>query len=478
MTQAVPVPPSTAPTPLSEKPQKIGLVLFTLMLAAFVAILNETVLSVALPQLMVDFSINESVAQWLTTGFLLTMAIVIPTTGFLMGRFSRRTLFVAALIAFIAGTALAAAAATFEIMLLARIIQALGTAIIMPLLMGTTIQLVAPQKRGMMMGLNAVVISVGPAIGPTLAAIVMSALDWRWVFLFMLPIAVVVLVIGAISLRAPGPRREGTLDVRSVILAALGFGGIVYALATASAIFAGELIPVAVGVVGAASLALFIRRQVRLQHVGNALLDLRPFTSPAYSKAAGLIAIAFAVMLGTVIVLPIYFQNGLGLSVLETGMLLLGGGLSQAIAAPVFGRLYDAVGPRPILIPGTLLLLGGYIALATIGAGTPTWITVTLFVIVNVGIASVLSTMMTAAMSAVEPQLIGHGSAIVNTAQQLGGALGTAAMVAALTIGGAAASSPADAVLAGTRTAFALAAVLSAIAVAIALTVKRAPARH
>lgn len=473
------VPPSTGSIPATTTRQpRIGLVLLALMLAAFVAILNETVLSVALPQLMVDFSISAGVAQWFTTGFLLTMAIVIPTTGFLMGRFSRRTLFVAALIAFLIGTALAATAGTFLVMLIARVIQALGTAVIMPLLMGTTMMLVAPEKRGLMMGLNAVVISVGPAIGPTLAGIVMNSLSWRFVFIFMIPVAVIILIFGAIVLRLPQQRADVRLDVVSVILSAVGFGGIVYALASASEVLAGNIAVIAAGLIGIASLVLFVRRQIAGQKTDSALLDLRPFRSGSFRAAVALIAIAFAVMLGTVLILPIYFQDGMGLPVLQTGMLLLGGGLAQAIAAPLFGRLFDVVGPRPIVIPAAFLMLAGLIALATIGASTPLALIVTFYVAVNVGIAGILSTMMTSAMASVEPRFIGHGSAIVNTLQQLGGAIGTAAMAAALTIGGASAASASGAVLSGSTAAFVLGAVLAVAAVVISFFVRPLTGQH
>ena len=471
-------PTSTGHTPAQRTP-RVGAMLAALMLAAFVAILNETVLSVALPQLMVDFSIDASVAQWLTTGFLLTMAIVIPITGFLTGRFSRRALFIAAMLAFIVGTALAAIAPSFGIMLVARVIQAFGTAIIMPLLMSTTILLVAPQRRGAMMGLNAVVISVGPAVGPTLAGIVMNWLTWHWVFLLMLPIAVVILVFGALVLRVPFDGHATRLDLVSVVLSALGFGGLVYALASFSSILAGDFVAIALGAIGVLCLVLFVRRQLRRGKTNEALLDVRAFAVPAFSRAVVLVGLAFAIMLGAVIILPIYFQDGLGQTVLETGLLLLGGGLTQAIAAPIFGRLFDRVGARPIVVPGAVVLLLASILLASIGGSTPVGLVVLYYVLLSIGLASILSTMMTLSMASLEPRLIGHGSAIVNTMQQLGGAIGTAALVAALTIGGAAASTASAAVLAGTTAAFVLAAVLAAASVVIALFVRpRTSAGH
>lgn len=475
----MPTPPSAPPPDADSLPTvnapRVGRVLPALMLAAFVCILNETVLSVALPQLMDDFEITADVAQWLTTGFLLTMAVVIPTTGFLSARFSRRTLFVSAMVTFLIGTILAATAGSFAVMLIARVVQAFGTAIIMPLLMSTTVALVAPERRGLMMGANAVVISVGPAVGPTLAGLVMYALDWRWVFILMIPVGAVVLTLGALTIRTPHERVRGTLDVPSVMLAAVGFGGVVYTLASASAVLHGDSVTIAVGVIGIIALVFFARRQLRRAPSGKALLDLRPFAVPQFRRATSLVSVAFAVMLGTVVILPIYFQDGVGLSALETGVLLLGGGLTQAVAAPIFGRLFDRVGARPLVIPGTLLMAVAAAALSTVTAQTPAALVVLYYVLLSAAIAAVLSSMMTSSMAALDPRLFAHGSAIVNTLQQLGGAVGTAGMVAALTIGGAEGSSASAGVVEGTRWAFILAAGIALIGAVVALRVRRAP---
>lgn len=478
------VDPVTSPTPTAAasaataSTPRIGPMLAALMLAAFIAILNETVLSVALPQLMIDFDITADVAQWLTTGFLLTMAVVIPTTGFLTAKLSRRALFLIAMGTFMVGTLLAALSPSFEIMLLARIVQAFGTAIIMPLLMSTTIKLVAPQNRGMMMGMNAVVISVGPAIGPTLAGVVMNFFTWHYVFIFMLPIAAIITVFGALVLRVPADGNAPKLDLVSVLLSAIGFGGLVYALATFSEILSGSVPAIAIGIVGIIGLVLFIRRQLQRAPQGKALLDLRVFAVPAFTRSVVLVAIAFAVMLGAVIILPIYFQDGRGLSVLETGLLLLGGGLTQAIAAPIFGRLFDKVGARPIVVPGTVVLVLASIALAALPGTTPVGWFVVAYVALSVGIASILSTMMTMSMGSLEPRLIGQGSAIINTAQQLGGAIGTAALVAALTIGGSVATSAEAAVVSGSSVAFIVAAALSVVAFVLALFVRPLARQH
>ena len=167
-----------------------GLVINLMLAATFVVILNETVIGVAIPRLMEDLNITASTAQWLSTAFMLTMAVVIPTTGFIMQRLSTRAVFILAMSLFSAGTAIAAIAPGFEILLTARIVQASGTAIMMPLLMTTVMTLVPPQARGRTMGNISLVISVAPAVGPTVSGLILSVFDWRFIFILVLPIAI------------------------------------------------------------------------------------------------------------------------------------------------------------------------------------------------------------------------------------------------------------------------------------------------
>ncbi|MBM0239430.1 MFS transporter [Micromonospora sp. ATA32] len=244
-----------------------------------------------------------------------------------------RTLFAAAILLFIVGTALAVVAPGFSVVLLARIIQAAGTAIILPLLMTTTLTSVPVAYRGTVMGLNSVVISVAPAIGPTLSGVVVDSLGWRWLFGLMLPFALVTFVLGVVLIRATSETVKAPLDVPSVVLSAFAFGGLVYGLASVGAIREGTWAPVAALVVGVAALVVFVARQVGLQQKGKALLDLRPFAVHNFRISVMIVIICMATMLGTVMVLPIYLQTGLGVGVMTTGLLLLPGASSRRAVA-------------------------------------------------------------------------------------------------------------------------------------------------
>jgi len=453
--------------------RRVTAVIAVLAASALVMILNETVLSVALPDLMAAFAVTAATAQWLTTGFMLTMAIVIPTTGYLIQRLSTRTVFVVALTLFLAGTALAVVAPSFGVMLLARVVQACGTAIVLPLLMTTTLTLVPAERRGSVMGLNAVVISAAPAIGPTLSGVVVDSLGWRWLFAIMFAVAVVTLALGLALVRPVGGNRRVPLDPASVLLSAVAFGGIVYGLATVATLLdGGSAAPVVSVVVGLAALTVFVLRQVRLQRDDAALLDLRAFTVPTFRLSVVVVMIAMASMLGTVVVLPIYLQSGLGVSVLATGLLLLPGGLVQGLVSPVVGRLYDLVGLRPLVLPGAVLLCGGQWLLSSVGADTSLAVVVAMHVVFCVGMAVIMTSLMAAALGALPRHLYGHGSAIMNTLQQVAGAAGIAVFVAALTLGATTAGGAA-AQVAGTRAAFVVGGVLTAVAVVLAPLIGR-----
>lgn len=459
-------------------------IIAALALAAFMMILNETVLTVALPGIMTDLQISAATGQWLTTGFLLTLSVVIPTTGFLLQRFTHRSLFMFAIISFILGTAAAALATSFAMLLAARIIQALGTAIVLPLLMTTTLALVPPQRRGTVMGLNSIVIGVGPAIGPTVSGAVVHAWGWHYIFAMMLPIALLVLVLGVVFFKVPTSARKIPVDAASVLLSALAFGLLVYGISSIEHAAQNPAATIASFAVGLVSLIAFIRRQRILASSGRELLNLAPFASRTFSLAIALIMITFGTLIGSLMIVPILLESGQGLDSLTIGIMLLPGGLAQAVASPIFGRVYDRHGPRPVLIPGAVLLAAGQWLYVSVRVDSPLWLFMTAHIVFSIGFALLMTGLMSSAMASVDPRLFGHGSAIFNTAQQLGGAIGTTIFVTVLTLlSKAQLSSGADAAQAlfgGAHIAFIIGAVLATEAVVLTLFMspdKSRPAR-
>ena len=413
-------------------------VLWLLLVSTFVVILNETIMSVAITDIMADFHVDARAGQWLTTAFMLTLAVIIPITGILLQRFSTRSMFVVAMSLFSAGTLLAAVAPVFGVLLAARVVQASGTAIMMPLLMTTIMTVVAPGRRGRTMGNVSIVISVAPAIGPTIAGVILSALAWRWIFWFVLPIALVMLVIGAFRVRDVSVPSQVPIDVLSVVLSAFGFGGLVYGLSqigSASADAAASAIAMPVSfAVGGVALVLFVIRQVGLARHDRALLDLRTFGSSTFSVSIVLMAVSMAALLGTVILLPLYMQQVLALDPLVIGLLLLPGGLIMGLLAPLVGRLYDRVGARSLIVPGTIVMSGALWMLTLVGANTSPWYLLAAHITLSVGLAFLFTPLFTAGLGAVPERFYSHGSAIIGTVQQVAGAAGTALFVALLSV--------------------------------------------
>lgn len=470
-----------APPQLSTK-QLTGIIA-ALALAAFTMILNETVLTVALPGIMADMNITAATGQWLTTGFLLTMSVVIPTTGFLLQRFNHRSLFMFAIISFLVGTVIAVIAPSFIFLLLARIIQALGTAIILPLLMTTTLTLVPAHKRGTIMGLNSIVIGVGPAIGPTVSGAVVHALGWHYIFALMLPIAVAVLILGVIFFKVPANARQMRVDGVSVVLSALAFGFLIYGISSIEHASTNPIPTILSFVIGLVALAIFIKRQLRLSGQGRELLNLSAFKSRGFTLAIIMIMIAFGTMLGSLMIVPLLLESGKGIDSLKIGIMLLPGGVAQAIVSPIFGRIYDKRGPRPVLIPGAIMLAAGQWLYTTVNAETGLLVFMLIHIVFSIGLALLMTGLMSSAMASVDPRLFGHGSAIFNTGQQLGGAIGTTIFVTLMSV---VANSKTEAGLdatnaqfAGAHYAFLIGAVLATIAVFIALGIKgSAPAKR
>src|SRR5690606_32829637 len=388
-----------------------------LLVAAFVVILNETIMNVALPSLMVELDVSANTVQWLSGAFLLTMAVVIPMTGFLLQRFTTRFVFVLAMGLFSVGTLVAGLAPGFLPLLAGRIVQASGTAIMMPLLMTTILRLVPPHSRGSMLGTVSIVISVAPALGPTVSGIILQTLSWRFMFLLVLPIAVLALGVGARLLETGGEARRSSIDVFSVLLAAVGFGGFVYGVSAA-----GEA-PGALGrpeawlpiVVGAVSLVVFVLRQLSLQRSDAPLLDLRVFRFPMFSLSVGLFVIAMMALFGSMILLPIYLQNVRGFGSLDTGLFLLPGGALMGLAAPFVGRLFDKRGPVPLTTIGALLIALMLWRLSTIDALTPVPLLLGYHLLLSSGMALLFTPLMTTAMNPLPPRLYSHGSAVLST---------------------------------------------------------------
>ncbi|WP_261164483.1 DHA2 family efflux MFS transporter permease subunit [Microbacterium sp. Marseille-Q6965] len=469
-------------------------VIWLLLVAAFVAILNETTMGIAIPHLNEDLGLPPELGQWMTSAFMLTMAVVIPTTGFMLVRFTTRQVFLAAMISFTLGTLICLVTPGFTVLLIGRVVQAAGTGVMMPLLMTTMMNVVPPHSRGRMMGRVGLVISLAPAIGPTLSGAVLETLSWRWLFAIVLPIAIIALALGAKWMLNLGETTHAPIDVLSIVLSALAFGGIVFGLSQFGGHGESAAGSAAIGwvvmAVGAAALAVFVWRQLVLQRKDDALLDLRVFTSRNFVVAVVVMAVVAFSMFGTFSLLPLYLQNVAGLDSLQAGLVLLPGSLLMGLLGPLMGRIYDARGPKTLLVPGTIAIAVVMFVYSTLGAHTPVWVLIAVQTAMSLGLAASFTPLFSASLGSLERRFYSHGSAALNTLQQVAGATGTALLISiystALHAGEAEGLDAATAGAPGARGAFLVAAIVAIVAVALSFLIRKpadqegpaAPAGH
>ena len=347
--------------------------------------------------------------------------------------------------------------------------------------MTVAMTLVPPQRRGTVMGIITVVISVAPALGPTVGGFILSMATWHVIFWTMVPLIAAICIAGYFRLVNVGERRDTPLDIPSVFLSALAFGGLIYGLSSIEKMVeGGSLADALVLLLGVLTLITFTVRQLRLAKVNRALLDLRPFKVRNFTLAVIAMLLMFALLLGTVNILPIYLQTSLAVSSLVTGLVVMPGGLLQGGISPIVGRIYDALGPRPLLIPGAVMFSTGIWLMTLLTENSEVWMVIGMHILFAVGIALMMTPLMTVSLSSLPDDLYSHGSAILNTLQQLAGAAGTAFLVAFLTSGTksgqAEGMSEAAATAQGAHWAFLFAGVLSLFVLVLAPLLKRVPA--
>jgi DHA2 family lincomycin resistance protein-like MFS transporter len=410
------------------------------------------------------------------------MAVVIPITGWLLQRLNTRPVFITAMSLFTAGTVIAATASGFGILLLGRIVQASGTAIMMPLMMTTIMSLVPPQSLGRMMGRISIVMSVAPAVGPTISGFLLPVVHWRGLFWVMAPIAAAMLILGILRVPNVSEPRRAPLDVLTVIISAVAFSGLVYGLSSLGQAAEGDaVIPSWIPVtIGAVFLIAFILRQVQLQRRDRALLDLRTFTSRTFTMSLSMLAVSMIALFGAVISVPLYMQNVLHQPTEIIGLTLLPGGLLMGLLGPSVGRLYDRFGPTPLVVPGAAVVSGVFFSFSFLSTSTPVWLMIVSYLVLCLGLAFLFTPLFTSALGALPPHLYSHGSATLATIQQVAGAAGTALFIALLAIGksnGLAAGLSTEASIAsGVRLAFLVGAIVSLLALALAFFVRKPPA--
>lgn len=409
---------------------RTGPILTVLLIGAIAAILNQTVLNVALPTLSKEFDVPTSTAQWLITLYMLINGIFIPITAFLMARFSTRQLFFAAMIIFSLGTLLCGAAPSFTLLLIGRAVQAIGAGIVMPLLISVVFRLFPIEKRGAAMGIVGVAIMFAPAVGPTVSGLLVTQLSWRYIFYMILPFSITALAASFFLLKNVSEPQKVKLDVIGVISSSLGFGGILYGFSIAGQQGWGSAPVLGSIAVGIISLIWFVVRQLTSD---NPLIDLKIFKSIEYTMSIVISFFVNGVVYAMMILLPIYLQSSQGMTALESGLFLLPGSIVMAIMSPIAGKLFDRYGMKWIGLLGSILLLATTAVYTQLTFTTGIMFMMVIYMVRSFGVSFLTMPLMTTGLNALPPKLHGHGTAMQNTLQAIAGAIGTAIMTTILT---------------------------------------------
>ncbi|WHO86553.1 MFS transporter [Limosilactobacillus oris] len=405
----------------------------SMLLGAFVGIFSEASLNIALPTLVQALQVNTGTIQWLVTGYMLVIGIVLSLSSLINRWFTTRQVIIFALSDFIIGAAISALGSSFAVVLVGRMIQGIGTGLILPLMFAVVMQIFPPQKIGAVMGMCALVIMFAPAVGSTLTGLILGKLSWNWIFWLFIPFLAIALLFAITSLENVGNITRPHVDGLSIVESAIGCSGLVIG-ASLSSRFGWLSVPVITALAtGVVVLAFYTHRQL---HLAEPILNLRIFKHRAFAIGTGLVMLDFGIILSSMYLLPMYIQNGLLLLVAMAGMIMLPGGVRNAITSAVAGRLYDNVvgAKRPALV-GVVLALVGVLMLLTTSTRTTVTFVIAAHVILMIGCPLFMALSQTSALNALPGISSNDGSKILNTMQQIVGAVATAVATSLLELG-------------------------------------------
>lgn len=408
----------------------LGKVITALMIGMFVAILNQTLINVALPVLINDFSISTSTAQWLTTGFMLVNGILVPISAYMIQRFTYRQLFLTAMLFFTIGSIICAISFNFPLMMLGRVIQAVGAGILMPLGTNVFMTLFPPDKRGAAMGMMGIAMILAPAIGPTLTGWVIQNYHWNVMFYGMSVIGAISLLIGFFWFKIYQPTKDVKLDIPGVIFSTLGFGSLLYGFSEAGNKGWDSAIVISTMIIGMIFIVLFIYREMTMK---IPMMDLRALKYSGFSFTLLINIIVTMSLFGGMLLLPVYLQSIRGFSPLDSGLLLLPGSLLMGLMGPISGKLLDKIGIKPIAIFGLAIMTYATWELTKLSMDTSYGHILSIYILRSFGMSFIMMPIMTAGMNALPLRMIPHGNAISNTIRQLAGSIGTAILVTVMT---------------------------------------------
>ncbi|MFT2064638.1 DHA2 family efflux MFS transporter permease subunit [Staphylococcus aureus] len=407
-----------------------GKILAALLFGMFIAILNQTLLNVALPKINTEFNISASTGQWLMTGFMLVNGILIPITAYLFNKYSYRKLFLVALVLFTIGSLICAISMNFPIMMVGRVLQAIGAGVLMPLGSIVIITIYPPEKRGAAMGTMGIAMILAPAIGPTLSGYIVQNYHWNVMFYGMFIIGIIAILVGFVWFKLYQYTTNPKADIPGIIFSTIGFGALLYGFSEAGNKGWGSVEIETMFAIGIIFIILFVIRELRMK---APMLNLEVLKFPTFTLTTIINMVVMLSLYGGMILLPIYLQNLRGFSALDSGLLLLPGSLIMGLLGPFAGKLLDTIGLKPLAIFGIAVMTYATWELTKLNMDTQYMTIMGIYVLRSFGMAFIMMPMVTAAINALPGRLASHGNAFLNTMRQLAGSIGTAILVTVMT---------------------------------------------
>ena len=450
-----------------EKRQMIGV----LLLGTFITVLNAMLLTSALPAIMSDMQISATTVQWLTSGYSLTEAVVIPLAAFLMGRFDTRKLFLGGMSIFAVGSIISAVSPVFGLLLLGRVLQACATGFVMPMVFSVILLIIPREKRGGAMGAIGLIIGFAPTIGPSLSGVLVDTVGWRAIFGIVAVCAVLVVLYAAKAVKPYGDFKRSRFDVPSFLLSTIGLICLLYGLSSLSS-STNLVVNIVLIIVGVALLATYATRQL---HLEQPMLRVDILKVRNYRTAVICVAVFQATVMGVGTVMPLYIQGALGESATISGLTLLPGAAISAFAGLVSGRIFDKRGVRIPVIIGTIIIVIGAIGFTMLGIDAPIAAVAVVYGLLVIGMQFTMTPLNTWGVNSLPNEAIQHAQSTSNTINQVAASFGIALLVtvSSAVSGQTVSTDTAQQLYAGYHAAFYVVVLLAVIAAIMIVTLVR-----
>lgn len=402
------------------------LIMLPLLIGGFISLLNETIFNVAFPQLMSSLSVSMNTIQWLATAYMLIIGISVPVAAFLLKTFSTRKLYLFAMVLFTIGTVCCCFATSFPVLLISRMLQGAGTGMLLPIMMDTIMEIFPPAKRGTAMGICMMVVVAAPGIGSMLSGLILQYLHWHWLFIIILPFSIISLILGAMFLKSYSVLTKPKIDILSILLSTIGFGGLIFGICSIENLGFLNLTVFVSLIFGIIGLFLFSKRQLVLK---QPMLEFRTFRYPIFTLGTLILFINFMIPFAVNIILPTYLQSVLGYTSLFAGLMFLPGCIVNIFITPIAGRFFDKIGARPLLFAGFAVLTISMFFLSRVSGATTLIMAIILQSCMTLGIGLIITPAQTSSLNQLPKEYRAHGIAILNTTQQIAGAFGSSLFI-------------------------------------------------